>query len=151
MKNIPTIFLQILTVLIAIAAVVFLLWEPQVEGVNAHATLFEIYFTDPFLVYAYIGSIPFFVVLYNAFKVLGYVRQDKVFSDSTFKALRTIKYCAVIIICFAIVGEIFIMLNTSDDRAGGVFMGVLVVSGSILIVAIAETFEQVLQSGGSVK
>jgi hypothetical protein len=48
-----------------------MLWEPHVEGVNAHATLFEKYF-NPFVVYAYVASIPFFVALYQAFKVLGY-------------------------------------------------------------------------------
>ena len=61
MKRSSTIFLQIVIVLIGIGAVALLLWEPQIEGRNAHATLFEIYFKDPFLAYAYIGSIPFFV------------------------------------------------------------------------------------------
>ena len=71
-----------------------MLWEPHVEGRNAHATLFEMYFKDPFLAYAYIASIPFFVALYQAFKVLGYVGQNKIFSQAAVKALRTIKYCA---------------------------------------------------------
>ena len=56
-----------------------------------HATLFEIYFKDPFLAYAYIASIPFFVALYQAFKVLGYAGQNKVFSQAAVKAMRTIK------------------------------------------------------------
>ena len=111
MKRSSTIFLQIVIVLIGIGALALLLWEPHIEGRNAHATLFEIYFKDPFLAYVYIGSIPFFVALYQAFKVLGYAGQNKVFSQAAVKALRTIKYCALAIIGFVVVGEIFIMLS----------------------------------------
>ena len=89
MKRSSTIFLQVVVVLIGIGALAIMLWEPHIEGRNAHATLFEIYFKDPFLAYAYIASIPFFVALYQAFKVLGYVRQNKTFSQATVKALGT--------------------------------------------------------------
>src|SRR6266446_7913951 len=98
MKRSSTIFLQIVIVLIGIGALALMLWEPHIEGRNAHATLFEIYFKDPFLAYAYIASIPFFVALYQAFKVLGYTGQNKVFSQAAVKALRTIKYCAIAVI-----------------------------------------------------
>src|SRR5947207_2852116 len=87
----PTIFLQTVIVLIGIGTITAMLWEPHFEGRNVHATLFEIYFKDPFLAYVYIASIPFFVALYQAFKVLGYVRQNKTCSKATVKALGTIK------------------------------------------------------------
>ncbi len=111
MKRSSTIFLQVVIVLIGIGAVALMLWEPHIEGRNAHATLFEIYFKDPFLAYAYIASIPFFVALYQAFKMLGYAGQNKIFSPAAVKALRTIKYCAIAIIGFVAVGEIFILLG----------------------------------------
>ena len=57
--------------LIGVGALAVLLGEPRIEGRNAHATLFEIYFNDPFLAYAYIASIPFFVALYQAFRAVG--------------------------------------------------------------------------------
>jgi hypothetical protein len=151
MKRSSTIFLQVVIVLIGIGALALLLWEPHIEGRNAHATLFEIYFKDPFLAYAYIGSIAFFVALYQAFKVLGYVGQNKVFSQEAVKALRTIKYCAIVIIGFVAVGEIFIMLDNSDDRAGGVFMGVLITFGSIVIATAAAMFERILQNAVDIK
>src|SRR5947207_13272563 len=137
MKRSSTMFLQVVIVLIGIGALALMLWEPHIEGRNAHATLFEIYFKDPFLAYAYIGSIPFFVALYQAFKVLGYAGQNKVFSQAAVKALRTIKYCAIAIIGFVAVGEIFIMLGNSDDRSGRVFMGIPINFGSIVITTEA--------------
>ena len=128
-----------------------MLWEPHVEGRNAHATTFEIYFNDPFLAYAHVGSIPFFVALYQAFKVVGYAGQNKVFSQAAVKALRTIKYCAIALIGFVAVGEIFIMFGNSDDRAGGVFMGVLITFGSIVIATAAAMFERILQNAVDIK
>ena len=76
----PTKFLQAAIGIIAMGALALLLWEPHVEGRNAHASLFEIYFKDPFLAFAYVASIPFFAGLYQAFKVLGYIGQEKAFS-----------------------------------------------------------------------
>src|SRR5260370_41188961 len=95
---VPTIFLQAVIVLIGIGALALMLWETHLEGRNAHATLFEIYFKDPFLAYAYLASIAFFVALFQAFTLLGYIGQNKVFSLKSVKALRTIKYCATALV-----------------------------------------------------
>jgi len=100
--------LQVAIVLIGIGALAFLLWEPHIEGRNAHATTFEMYFKDPFLAYVYVGSIPFFVALYQAFKVLGYIAQNKAFLQATAKALLTIKCCALTIIGFVAAGDALI-------------------------------------------
>jgi DUF2975 family protein len=148
---VPTIFLQAVIVLIGIGALFLMLWEPHIEGRNAHATLFEIYFKDPFLAYAYLASIPFFAALYHAFKVLRYIGQNKAFSQEAVKALRTIKFCALAIIGFVAVGELFIVLGNSDDRAGGVFIGVLITFGSVVIATAATMFERILQGAVDIK
>jgi hypothetical protein len=151
MKRTSTILLQALVVLIGMTALALMLWEPHIEGRNAHSTLFQIYFNDPFLAYAYIASIPFFVALYQAFRVLGYAGQTKRFSHAAVKALRIIKFCAVCMIGFVAVGEIFILLGDSDDRAGGVFMGILISAGSIVMATVAATFERILKNAMDIK
>jgi len=151
MKRSSAAFLQAIVVLIGIGALALMLWEPHIEGRNAHATPFEIYFKDPFLAYAYVASIPFFAALFQAFKVLGYTRQNKVFSQAAVRALRTIKFCAIAIIGFVAGAEVFIMLHDSDDRAGGVFMGIIIAFGSIIIAAAAATFERILQNAVDLK
>lgn len=151
MKKSSTIFLQVVIVLIGIGALALLLWEPHIEGRNAHATLVQIYFHDPFLAYAYTASIAFFAGLYQAFKVLGYVRQNRVFSQEAVKALRTIKFSAIAIIGFVAGAEIFIMFNNSDDRAGGVFMGVLITFGAVVIATAAAMFERILENAVAIK
>jgi hypothetical protein len=140
-------------VLIGIGALAFMLWEPHLEGRNKHATPFEIYFKDPFLAYAYVASIPFFVALYQAFKVLGYVGQNRVFSPAAVKALRTIKYCAIAIIGFVAVSVVFMPLSddADDDRPQGVVMRILITFGSIVIATAAAMFERVLQNAVDIK
>ena len=146
MKRGSTIFLQSVIVLIGIGVLAFLLWEPHLEGRNVNATLFEIYFKDPFLAYAYIGSIPFFVALYQAFKLFGYIGRNEIFSQRSVRALRTMKYCALAIIGFVAVSVIFMINGDRDDRPAGVFMRILITFPSIVVAIAAAVFERILQN-----
>src|SRR5258705_11705756 len=107
----------------------------------------------PFVAYGGMTSILFIVALYQAFKVLGCVRQNKTFSQATVKALRTIKYCAIAIIGFVAVSVIFMypMFGAKDDRPAGVFMRILITFPSIVIAAAAAIFEQILQNTLDIK
>jgi hypothetical protein len=153
MKRSSTIFLQVVIVLIGVVALGLLLQEPRLEGVNAHATtLHQIYFDDPFLWLVYAGSIPFFVALYQAIKVLGYAGRDALFSAGAVKALRNIKYCALAIIGFIAVEEAVILLNSvSDDHAGGVMIGLFIAFWCVVVAAAAAVFERTLQSAVELK
>lgn len=152
MKRGSTIFLQAVIVLIGIGALALMIWEPQIEGRNAHATLFEIYFKDPFLAYAYITSIPFFVALYQAFKLLKYIGRNEVFSQHSVKTLWTIKYCAIALAASigAAVAYLFIA-RPGDDIAGGVAMGLVITFVSIVIATAAAVFEKLLQNAVDIK
>jgi hypothetical protein len=150
MKKGSTIFLQVIIVLIGIGALAFMLWEPHVEGVNAHATLFQMYF-NTFVAYAFIASIPFFVALYQAFKLLGYVGQNKVFSPEAVKALRIMKYCALVIVGFVAASVIFMIRGDRDDRPAGLFMRILVTFPSIVVATAAAMFQQILQKAVDIK
>ena len=152
MKRGLTIFLQIVIVLIGIGALALMLWEPHIEGRNVHATLFEICFKDPFLAYAYIASISFFVALYQAFRLFGYIGRNEVFSQPSVRALRTIKYCAKVIVGFVVAAEAYLFIvRPGDDIAGGVFMGLLIIFVSCVIAVAAAVFEKTLQSAVDLK
>jgi hypothetical protein len=151
MKRSSTIFLQAVVVLIGIGGLAFLLGEPHVEGRNAHASLFEIYFQDRFLAYAYLASVPFFAALYQAFKVLGYAGRNDVFSPAAVKALRTIKYCALAMVGFVAVSVLFMPFDEGDDRPAGVFMRILVGFPSIVVAAAAAMFHRILQNAVDLK
>ena len=152
-KRGSTIFLQVVIVLIGIGALALMLWEPHLEGRNAHATLFEIYFKDPFLAYAYLASLAFFVALFQAFKLLGYIGQNHVFSLDSVRALRTIKYCAIALVAMigAAVAYLFIAVRGKDDIAGGVAIGVALIFVSVVIGTAAAVFEKLLQNAVEIK
>lgn len=153
MKRSPTIFLQVVIVLIGIGALALMLWEPHLEGRNVHATLFQIYFNDPFLPHAYTASIAFFVALYQAFKLLRYIGRSEVFSQRSVKALRTIKYCAMSLVGFLVGAEayFFIIQRSKDDIAGGVMMGLFLIFVSVVVATAAAVFERTLQSAVELK
>jgi hypothetical protein len=151
LKRSSSAFLQFVVVLFGIGALALMLWEPHLEGRNANATVFEIYFKDPFLAYAYLASIPFFVALFHAFKVLGYAGQDRVLSQAAVKSMRTIKFCAVGMIGFVAGALMFILTAEGEDGAGGVAIGVFIAFFSIVLAAIAATFQQVLQNAVDLK
>ena len=147
MKRGSTIFLQVVIGLLGVGVLALLLWEPQVEGRNVNATLFEIYFEDPFLAYIYLAFVPFFVGLYQAFKILGYARRNEIFSQRSVRALRIIKYCAMTTALFIVGAEayIFIFVRGTDDVAGGVMMGAFIIFVSAIIATAAAVFERILQ------
>jgi hypothetical protein len=151
LKRSSTAFLQAVIVLIAIGALALMLWEPHLEGRNKNATVFEVYFKDPFLAYAYIASIPFFTALSQGFKVLGYAGTNQGCTQAAVNSLRTIKRCAIAMIGFVAGAEIWILMQESDDAAGGVMMGVFIGFCSIVMATAAATFERILQNAVDLK
>ena len=146
MKKGSTLFLKFVICLIAIGALIWLIWFPQLEGRAANLDLISIY-KDPLIIYAYLGSIPFFVALYQAFKLLGYVDNNRVFSQRAVKAVRNIKYCAITISGFIVLGILYIRLFVNgDDPAGPTALGMFTTFASIVIATAAAIFERLLQN-----
>ena len=146
MKRGSILFLRAVILLLGVAVLAGLLWEPHLEGRNVNADLTTIYFRDPFLAYVYVGSLPFFFGLYQASKLLGYVGQGQPFSPAAVKAIRSIKYCALAVVGFIAGAEAYIILGVSDDRAGPVAMGIVTSFVGVVTAAAAAVLERVLQS-----
>ena len=130
--------------------------EPRYEGVNVnrHATFIEIYFQDAFLAYAYTGSIAMFTALYQAFKLLDLLRWGEFFSVRAVKALRTIKFCAMVMVGFLLGAEFFfgtIQKRKGEDIAGGVMMGLILIFICSVVGTAAAVFERTLQSAVEMK
>jgi Protein of unknown function (DUF2975) len=151
MKRASTIFLQSVIVLFGIGILAWLLWEPHVEGVNRNAPFFAVYL-DPFIAYIYIGSIPLFVAIYQAVKLLGYIGRDEVFSPRSVRALRIITYSLLILIGFVAGSAIFMLVEGDpDDRPAGVFLRLLITFPSIVVATAAAVFERILQKAVDIK
>lgn len=153
-KIFSIVFLQVVVVLLGIGTLALMLLEPHLEDRNLNATVFEIYFKDPFLIYAYCASIAYFTALYQAFKLLGCIRKNNVFSQDSVKYLKTIKHCAIVIIAF-IVGAIayFIVFEASkgEDIAGGIMLGFIIIFISVIVATATTLFEKIMQNAVDIK
>lgn len=152
MKQPSTVFLQAVTVLIGILALVIMIRFPLTEGRAQNLDLFRIYF-DPFILYVYASSIAFFVALYKAFRLLGYVGQNQVFSLNSVKALRSIKYCAILLSLLIAMAGLYIIIfhNKDDDPAGFLAICIVTTFVSIVVATVAAVFEKIFQNGVDIK
>lgn len=152
MKRISIIFLQAVIVLIAIVALAILIRFPLTEGRAANLDLFSIY-ADPFILYGYAASIAFFVALYKAFRLLGYIGQNKVFSSNSVKALKSIKYCAIVIGVLIVIAGLYIRIahHKDDDPAGFIAICIVTTFVSVVVATAAAIFEKILQNAIDMK
>jgi hypothetical protein len=152
MKKISIIFLQAVIVLIGIIAIAILIRVPLTEGRATNLDLFSIY-SDPFILYGYATSIAFFVALYMAFKLLGYIGHNKVFSTNSVKALKNIKYCAIVLSILIMVAGLYIRIfhSKDDDPAGFLAICIVTTFASIVVATAAAIFEKLLQNAIDMK
>jgi hypothetical protein len=153
MKRISIIFLQAVILLVGIVALSILIHVSTLtEGRAANLDLFSIYF-DPFILYGYASSIAFFVALYKAFKLLGYIGQNKLFSPNSVRTLRSIKYCAIISAILIVMAGIYISIfhNKEDDPAGFLAMCIIITFISIAVATAVALLEKLLQNAVDMK
>lgn len=152
MKRVSVIFLQAVVVLISIVALAILIRIPLTEGRATDLDLFSIY-SDPFILYGYAASIAFFVALYKAFKLLGYIGQNKVFSSNSVNALKSIKYCAIVLSILIVAAGLYIRIfhSKEDDPAG--FLAICFVTAfvSAVVATAAAIFQKLLQNAVDMK
>lgn len=152
MKQISIIFLQAVILIIGLIVLFILIRFPLTEGRAQHLDLFRIYF-DPFILYGYVSSIAFFVALYKAIKLLGYIGKNHLFSLESVKTLRSIKYCSIIIAISIALAGIYIKLfhHKDDDPAGFLAMCIIFIFISIAIGTAVAVFEKSLQNAIDIK
>lgn len=152
MKRIPTLFLQAVIVLIGLVVLAALIGLPLTEGRATNLDLFSIY-ADPFILYGYATSIAFFVALYKAFKLLGYIGQNRVFSPDAVGALKSIKYCAIVFSILIVMAGLYIRVahHKDDDPAGFLAICMVTTFASIVVATAAAIFEKILQNAIDMK
>ena len=146
------IFLQGVIVFIGIVALSILIWFPMTEGRAENLDLFSIY-SDPFILYGYVSSIFFFIGLFKTFKLLGYVRHNKLYSLASTRALRSIKYCAITFSILIAMAGLYIRIfhHKEDDPAGFLAMCILTIFISLAVATAAAYLEKILQNAVQMK
>lgn len=151
MKSGKTLFLKIAVFLIGtpvLALGIFgITWLPKnpVNPDYAHILY-------PIVIGLYVATIPFYMALYQAFRLLGYIDKNEAFSELSVKALKNIKKCAIAISILFVVMEPFVFLVAElDDAPGLIIIGMVPIFASMVIAVFAAVLQRLLQEAIDIK
>ncbi|MGM0751627.1 MAG: DUF2975 domain-containing protein [Bacillota bacterium] len=104
------------------------------------------------LVVMYISAIPFFIALFQAFKLLSFIDKNNAFSELSVKALKTIKKCAIAISLFYVAAmPLFYILAEVDDAPGIILIGMIFIFGAAVIAVFAAVLQKLLKNAIDIK
>jgi hypothetical protein len=153
MKRGTTLFLKLAVILMGIpvlALCIFLV--PELGDVAAKLFPEFAYMKVLVSIVFYASAIPFYFALYQAFKLLSYIDNNKAFSELSVKALKKIKYCAIIISCLHVLAlPLFYFFAEKDDAPGVIFVGLVVPFASMVIAVFAAVLQRLLQEAIDIK
>ncbi len=95
----------------------------------------------------YATAIPFFIALWQAFKLLRFIDQGAAFSESSVKALRVMKRCIMVIAALYVGGvPLLYPIADVDDAPGLILIGMVIACVPITVAVFATVLEKLLQS-----
>ena len=151
MKKGSTLFLKLAVILMGIPVlalgIVALPWLVKNPANPDYA-----YLLYPIVIGMYVSVIPFFIALYQAFKLLGYIDRNESFSELSVKSLKNIKFCALIISgLYLVILPFVFLLAELDDAPGLVIVGMTPVFASLVIAVFAAVLQRLLQDAIHIK
>ncbi|MCD4714999.1 MAG: DUF2975 domain-containing protein [Clostridiales bacterium] len=98
------------------------------------------------LVVMYATAIPYYMALYQSFKLLNLIDANMAFSDLSVKALKNIKQCAYAIsIMYTLIMPFFYILGEFDDAPGIILIGLILIFASTVIAFFAAILQKLLK------
>ncbi|MGI6324384.1 MAG: DUF2975 domain-containing protein [Bacilli bacterium] len=121
-------------------------------GVREAVKYYPTFVLYPILIVMYVSAIPFFFALYEGFKLLTYIDQNKAFSELSVVVLKNIKYCAIIIsILYTIVLPFFYYIAKLDNAPGILLIGLIISFASIVVMVLAAILQKLLKNAVDIK
>lgn len=110
----------------------------------------------PFLIGAWVLSIPIFTALYQTLKLVSYIDENSAFSNRSVKALQIIKYCSIAFSILIVLGTGAVIVlarsaNPSEDVAGLITMGFIFTFVSSIIAAFVAVLQRLLNDAIEMK
>lgn len=106
----------------------------------------------PILIGIYVSSIPFFIALYKAFRLLSYIDKNIAFSELSVRTLNNIKYCAITIsILYVVMMPFIYLLADKDDAPGLIIIGMVPLFASMVIAVFAGVLQKLLKNAIDIK
>lgn len=153
MKRVSTLFLKVAVFLIGMPILALCIFVvPGIANFAAelypdHAYLKYLVFTD-----LYASAVPFYLALYQSFRLLIYIDRNEAFSELSVRALKNIKYCAVAISILYVVGlPLLYLIAEADDAPGVILIGLVIIFASMVIAFFAAVLQRLLKEAIDIK
>ncbi len=104
------------------------------------------------IIILYLTVIPYFIAVWHTFKLLKAIDQKQAFSNHCVRALRSIKYCAIIITAlYAANVPLLMPIAQADDAPSLILMGMVVAGAPLVVTVFSATLERLLESAIELK
>jgi hypothetical protein len=99
-----------------------------------------------------VASIPFFVGLHQAFKLLNFIDANKAFSQGAVNTLKNMKLASLGSIGFIAFAEFYLRFFVQgEDKTGPMALGIYLAFASGVIATAAGVFQTLLQNAVDLK
>ncbi|KZZ84694.1 DUF2975 domain-containing protein [Bacillus sp. SJS] len=108
------------------------------------------YLKIPVLMGLYLTAIPFFLALYQALKILNYIKRKDAFTDLSVISLGYVRNCAIAIIVLYVIG--MIMLTVLNALHPGIaLLGIVIIFASLVIAVFSAILQELLRNAIQLK
>jgi hypothetical protein len=148
-----TIFLKFAVFLMGLPVLALCLFVvPRLTAFFAELKPNLAYLEYPFLIGLYLTAMVFFVALYQAFKLLGYIDKNQAFSQLSVTSLKNIKYCAVLIGgIYVVLMPLIYLMAEADDAPGMILIGLMIIFGCFVVAVFAAVLQKLLKNAIEIK
>ncbi|KRF05966.1 hypothetical protein ASG89_19660 [Paenibacillus sp. Soil766] len=153
MERGSTLFLKIAVILMGIPVLALCIFAvPEIASYAVELYPDHSYLKYLFTIDLYASAIPFYIALYQTFKLLGYIDKNKAFSELSVSVLKIIKRCAITISGLYVLGmPLFYLFAERDDAPGVIVIGMVIIFASMVIAVFAAVLQKLLQEAIDIK
>jgi hypothetical protein len=147
MKPGSTLILKIAVIVIGAAALAVAIFVLPAGIMSDNTGMYR-----PIFIGMYFPAIPFFIALFEAFKLLNYIDRNQAFSELSVGALKSIKYCGIAISVMYAVGLPFVFqVADADDAPGAIAIGLVIIFASFVVAIFAGVLQKLLRNAIDIK
>ncbi|MBN6888724.1 biotin transporter BioY [Cytobacillus horneckiae] len=153
MKRVSTLFLKIAVILMGIPVLALCLFlVPELAEYTVELYPNMTYMKVLVFLFFYVTAIPFYIALYQAFKLVGFIDKNIAFSELSVRALKNIKNCAITISMLYVVGmPLLYLMAEMDDAPGIIVIGLVIIFASMVIAVFAAVLQKLLKNAIDIK
>lgn len=155
MKKGSTLFLRLAVAVMGLIVLVLSIFVVPaiIEGWTLEFPAIATYTKYLIAIGAYGTIVPFFIALWQAFKILGYIDKNTAFGEQSVTALKRIKQCAIVIgIIYVASGmPLSFLLAEADDAPGVIIVGSVLACAPFVIAVFAAVLQRLLRNAINIK